>query len=256
MVIPPEQLPPKERIFDLIDSIQSKISSQEYLNLMNTAQQLVQAIEDGEQEEISAISNSSSTDGDQAQIYERNSQISDSSSSDSEIEEISDDTPCDCCSRFAYPEDFPISGSSETYRQMFCRGIRIFDCENFRRLCQEYPLFNNLIEPQNIPFADSETYAPYESPKVKMMFSIFITLNSMFVFRRHKIIISLILFDFAMKNIQFMADYNRLIGQGAYEKLISFMYEDDFLVIAEEFNINLENWRFALERAIAPPLIN
>jgi hypothetical protein len=53
-----------------------------------------------------------------------------------------------------------------------------------------------------------------------------------------------------------MADYNRLIGQGAYEKLISFMYEDDFLVIAEEFNINLENWRFALERAIAPPLIN
>jgi hypothetical protein len=59
-----------------------------------------------------------------------------------------------------------------------------------------------------------------------------------------------------MKNIKFMADYNRLIGQGTYEKLISFMYEDDFLVIAEEFNINLENWRLALERAIEPPVAN
>ena len=58
MVIPPDSLSPEQQIFDLIDSIQSKITSQEYLNLMNTAQMLVQKIKDGEQEEISAISNS------------------------------------------------------------------------------------------------------------------------------------------------------------------------------------------------------
>jgi hypothetical protein len=34
------------------------------------------------------------------------------------------------------------------------------------------------------------------------------------------------------------------------------MYEEDFPNIAEEFNINLENWRLALERAIAPPVAN
>jgi hypothetical protein len=256
MVIPPEQLPPKQRIFDLIDSIQSKITSQEYLVLMNTAKELVEEIEDGEQAEISAISDSESNDGDQARIYERNIPMSDSSSSDSEIEETSDDTPCTCVSRFAYPEDFPTSGSHRTYSQMFCRGINIFQCENFKRLCEEYPLINNLIEQQNMPFADSETYAPYESPKVKMVFSLFITLNDMFDYRRHKIIISLILFDFAMKNIQFIADNRDSFGQVAYHKFISFMYEEDFPEIAEEFNINLDNWRFALERAIAPPLIN
>ena len=257
MVIPPEQeqLTPEEEIFDLIDSIQLKISSKEYLKLMNTAQKLVQKIKDGEQAEISAISDSASNDGGQVRIYERNIPISDSSSSDEEIEEISDDTPCTCVSRFSYPEDFPTSGSHRTYSQMFCRGNNIFQCENFKRLCEEHPLINNLIEQQNIPFADIETYAPYESPKVKTIFSLFITLNEIFDLRRHKIIISLILFDFAMKNISFIADHRNSFGRVSYHKFISFMYEEDFPEIAEEFNINLDNWRLALERAIAPPLI-
>lgn len=258
MVIPPEQeqLTPEEEIFDLIDLIQSKISSEEYLKLMNTAQKLVQKIKDGEQAEISAISDSTSNDGGQVRIYERNIPMSDSSSSQDEIEERSDNTPCDCLSRFSYPEDFPTSGNHRTYSQMFCHGINIFQCENFKRLCHEHPLINNLIEQQNIPFADSETYAPYESPKVKMVFSLFITLNDIFGYnRRHSIIISLILFDFAMKNIQFIADHRNSFGRVSYDKFISFMYEEDFPEIAEEFNINLENWRLALERAIAPPLI-
>jgi len=255
MVIPPEQekLTPEEDIFDLIDSIQSKISSEEYLKLMNTAQKLVQKIKDGEQAEISAISDSASNDG--GRIYVSNDRY-DSSSSEDEIEEISDDTPCTCVSRFSYPEDFPTSGSHRTYSQMFCHRMNIFQCENFKRLCEEYPLINNLIEQQNMPFADSETYAQYESPKVKMVFSLFITLNDMFDYRRHKIIISLILFDFAMKNIQFIADNRNSFGRVSYDKFISFMYEEDFPEIAEEFNINLENWRLALERAIAPPVVN
>ena len=254
MVIPPEQeqLTPEEEIFDLIDSIQSKISSEEYLKLMNTAQLLVQKIKDGEQEEMSVISDSSSSDEDR--IHEGN--IPMSSDSDSEIEETSDDTPCDCLSRFAYPEDFPISGSHRTYSQMFCHGMRIFECENFQRLCHEYHLLNNLIERQNMPFADRETYGPYESPKVKRFFSILLSLNDILDYRHHKIIISLILFDFAIKNIQFIADNRNSFGQVAYHKFISFMYEDDFPEIAEEFNINLENWRLAFERAIAPPVAN
>ena len=250
MVIPPEQLPPKKRIFDLIDLIKSKISSQEYVDLMNTAKDLVEEIEDGEQSEISAISDSASNDG--GQIYEP---VYYSSDSDSEIEETSDNTQCDCGSRFLYPNDFPTSGSHQTYRQMFCSGMNIFQCENFKLLCEEYPLINNLTENQNMPFADSETYAPYESSKVKMVFSLFITLNDIFNYRRHKIIISLILFDFAMKNIQFIADHRVSFGKVAYDKFISFMYEEDFPEIAEEFNINLDNWRLALERAIAPPVI-
>ena len=273
MVIPPEQeqLTPEEEIFDLIDSIQSKISSEEYLKLMNTAQLLVQKIKDGEQEEMSVISDSSSSDedrihegnnpmssdpdsSDEDRIYERN--IPMSSDSDSEIEETSDDTPCDCVSRFAYPEDFPISGNNRTYSQMFCHGMRIFECENFQRLCHEYPLLNNLIERQNMPFADRETYGPYESPKVKRFFSILLSLNDILDYRHHKIIISLILFDFAIKNIQFIADSRNSFGQVAYHKFISFMYEDDFPEIAEEFNINLENWRLAFERAIVPPAID
>ena len=217
MVIPPEPLPPKQRIFDLIDSIQSKLSSREYLDLMKTAQQLVQQIKDLEQEEeMSEVSDSSSISNEDI-----NAQMSDS---DSEIEERSNYMPCDCVSRFAYPDDFPMSGNTQTYSQMFCRGeARIFDCENFKRLCEEHPLLNNLIERQNMPFTDRETYAPYDSPKVKMFFSLFISLNDIFYFKRYKIIISLILFDFAMKNIQFLADHPQSLGKVSHEKFISFM---------------------------------
>lgn len=250
MVNPPEPLSPKQRIFDLIDSIKSNISSQQYLDLMKTAQQLVQQIKDLEQEEeMSEVSDSSSISNEDI-----NAQMSDS---DSEIEERSNYMPCDCVSRFAYPDDFPMSGNTQTYSQMFCRGeARIFDCENFKRLCEEHPLLNNLIERQNMPFTDRETYAPYDSPKVKMFFSLFISLNDIFYFKRYKIIISLILFDFAMKNIQFLADNPRSLGKVSHEKFISFMYDEDFIEISEEFNINLENWRLALERAIAPPVAN
>lgn len=249
MVIPPEPLPPKQRIFDLIDSIQSKVSSQEYLDLMNTAQQLVQQIEDLEQEKLSEVSDSSSISNEDI-----NAQMSDS---DSEIEERSNYMPCDCVSRFAYPDDFPMSGNTQTYSQMFCRGeARILECENFKRLCEEHPLLNNLIERQNMPFMDRETYAPYDSPKVKMFFSLFISLNDIFYFKRYKIIISLILFDFAMKNIQFLADHPQSLGKVSHEKFIFFMYDEDFIEISEEFNINLENWRLALERAIAHPVAN
>lgn len=276
MVIPPEQeqLTPEEEMFDLIDSIQSKISSEEYLKLMNTAQQLVQKIKDIKQdEEMSVISDSSSRNGDQARIYERNipmssdsdssdedriheGDISMSSDSDSEIEETSDDTPCDCVSRFAYPEDFPISGNYQTYNQMFCRGINIFECENFNRLCEEHPLLNNLIERQNMPFADRETYATYDSPKVKMFFSILLSLNDMLAFKRHKIIVVFNLFDFAVKNIQFLTDNKESFGQVAYDKLIFLMLDHEFIEMAKEFNINLENWKLAIERAIALPVEN
>jgi len=250
----PEQLTLQEKIFDYIDSIQSKISSQEYVDLMNTAQKLVQKIKDSEEDIMSEISDSSSTDN-----YEIHEPADYSSDSDSEVEERSNYIPCDCLTRFVYPRDFPMSGNTRTYSQMFCHGeIRILDCENFKRLCEEYPILMNLIEGQNenMPFANRETYAPYDSPKVKMFFSLFISLNDIFAFKRYKIIISLILFDFAMKNIQFIADNRSSFGQVAYDKFISFMYDEDFLIIAEEFNINLNNWRLAFERAIAPPVVN
>ena len=59
-----------------------------------------------------------------------------------------------------------------------------------------------------------------------------------------------------MKNIKYIADHRDSFGRVAYDKFISFMYEPEFPEIAEEFNINLENWRLALERAIAPDVVN
>ena len=233
MVLPPKQLSPKQRIFDLIDSIKSKITSQEYLDLMNTSKNLVETINDFEQDDMSEVSNDISL----------------------HYDELLNNTSCDCLSRFVYPDDFPRSGNQHTYSQMFCQGIYILQCENFKRFCGEYPLVNNLVRPQNIPFADIETYAPYELSTVKMVLFLIILLNEAINSKRHRIITMLLLFDFAMRNIKYLFDNRETFSRIVYDKFIYCMSDDEFMIIAEEFNINLNNWRVAFERAITPPVI-
>ena len=240
MVIPPEQLPPKQRIFDLIDLIRSKISSQEYVDLMNTAKELVEIIEDTEREEISEILDASTTGEDR--IHERDIPISDDN-----LESI-EPVPCECLSKFRYPDEFPTMDTHQTYSQMFCSGLNIFQCENFKLFCEDYPLMYNLFEKQNMPFTYRETHSSYVSLHMKMIFSIFFTLNSILDSKRHKIITTIVFYDFVIRNIQFLFDNNQL-ARLSYDKFVSFIVDVEFIQIADEFDINLENWRIALENA-------
>ena len=238
------QMTPEERIFDLIDLIQSEITSQEYVCLMNTAKELVERIHELEGDRISEISDSSSSSG---YIYEGNIPETDDHS-DSEIEETPDSSPCECLSKFRYPDEFPPMDTHQTYRQMFCPGIKILECENFKLFCEDYPLMYNLFEKQNMPFTDRETYSSYVSLNMKMIFSIFLTFNNVFDYKRHKIITTFVLYDFALRNIQFLFDNNQL-ARLSYDKFVSFIVDVEFIQIADEFDINVENWRVALERA-------
>ena len=239
------EMTPEERIFELIDSIKSKITSQEYVDLMNIAKELIEKIPEIENVRMSEISDSSSTD---INVYERNISMSADNSSDSEIEETPDSRPCDCLSKFRYPDEFPRMNAHQTYRHMFCSGLNIFQCENFKLFCEDHPLMYNLLEKQNMPFTDRETYSSYVSQHMKMNFSIFITFNDIFDYKRHKIITTFVFYDFAIRNIQFLFD-NNILARISYDKFVSFIVDVEFIQIADEFDIDLENWRIALERA-------
>ena len=234
------QMTPEERIFELIDSIQSKITSQEYPDLMNTAKELIEKIPEIENDKMSEISDSSSSSG---YIQETDN----GNLSDSEIESI-EPVPCDCLSKFRYPDEFPTSGNHQTYRQMFCQGINIFECENFKLFCEDYPLMYNLVEKQNMPFIDRGIYSSYVSQHINMIFSMFFTFNDLFDYKRHKIITTFVFYDFALRNIQFLFDDNEL-ARMSYNKFVSFIVDVEFIQIADEFDINLENWRICLENA-------
>lgn len=227
------QMTPEERIFDSIDSIQSRITSGEYVDLMNIAKQLVERIQYLERNTMSEISDSSFS--------------SEINIPDSEIESL-ELVPCNCLSRFRYSDEFPTMDAHQTYRHMFCSGLNIFQCENFKLFCEDYPLMYNLFEKQNMPFTDRETHSSYVSQNMKTIFSIFITFNCIFEYKRHKIITTLVFYDFILRNIQFIFDNNQL-ARGSYDKFVSFIVNVDFIQIAGEFDINLENWRLALERA-------
>jgi hypothetical protein len=136
----------------------------------------------------------------------------------------------------------------QTYRQMFCSGIKILECENFKLFCEDYPLMYNLFEKQNMPFTDRETYSSYVSLHVKMIFSLFLTFNDILDYKRHKIITTFVFYDFSLRNIQFLFDNNQL-ARLSYDRFVSFIVDVEFIQIADEFDINVENWRVALERA-------
>ena len=216
------QMTPEARIFELIDSIKSKITSQKYIDLMNTAKELI--------EKIPEIENIPATD--------------DNSLSNSEIEETPDSHPCECLSKFRYPDEFPIMDT----HQMFCSGINIFECENFKLFCEDHPLMYNLLEKQNMPFTNRETHSSYVLQHMKMIFSIFFTLINILDCKRHKIITTIVFYDFAIRNIQFLFDNNQL-ARISYDKFVFFIVDVEFIQIADEFDINLENWRVALENA-------
>ena len=238
------QMTPEQLIFELIDSIQSKITSQEYVRLMDTAKALIERIPVIENDRMSEISDSSSSSG---YIYDGNIPATDNyCSSDSEIEETPESRLCDCLSKFRYPDEFPTSGNHQTYRQMFCSGINIFECENFKRFCEDYPLMYNLFERQNMPFIDRGIYSSYVSQHINMIFSMFFIFNDIFDYKRHKIITTFVFYDFALRNIQFLFDDNEL-ARMSYNKFVSFMVDVEFIQIADEFDINIENWRVALE---------
>jgi len=232
------QMTPEERIFELIDSIRSKITSQEYVHLMDTAKELIEKIPEIENDRMSEISDSSSSSG---YIQETDN----GNLSDSEIESI-EPVPCDCLSKFRYPDEFPTSSNHQTYRQMFCPGINIFQCKNFKLFCKDYPLMYNLFERQNMPFIDRGIYSSYVSQHINMIFSMFFIFNDIFDYKRHKIITTFVFYDFALRNIQFLFDDNEL-ARMSYNKFVSFMVDVEFIQIADEFDINIENWRVALE---------
>jgi len=228
-------------IFDLIDSIKLNITSGQYVNLMNESKKLIERIHELEGDDrMSEISDSSSTDINVPMSH-------DHSSSDSEIEETPDRSPCECLSKFRYPDEFPLSHNHQTYRQMFCAGINILECENFKRFCEDYPLMYNLFEKQNMPFTDRAIYSSYVSQNMKMIFSIFLTFNDILEYKRHLIITTFVFYDFMLRNIQFLFDNNEL-ARISYNKFVYFIVDVEFIQIAEEFDINLEIWRVALER--------
>ena len=130
---------------------------------------------------------------------------------------------------------------------MFCSEINILECENFKKFCEDYPLMYNLFEKQNMPFTDRAIYSSYVSQNMKMIFSIFLTFNDILEYKRHLIITTFVFYDFMLRNIQFLFDNNEL-ARISYNKFIYFIVDVEFIQIAEEFDINLEIWRVALER--------
>jgi hypothetical protein len=157
-------------------------------------------------------------------------------------EEISIDIGivCSCSTRYVFPN---ILDHNEDISDYFCLNSqeRMMNCENLKRLIEKLPLLENLYRKIDLPFIEEPIYNEYIKDEIRLIMKILLFLIEKVPIKRNKSIISFVLFDFMIKNINFMKDYQIFITT-LLDKLQELITDEEYIIIASEFNVNYTKW--------------
>ncbi len=149
-------------------------------------------------------------------------------------------TVCSCSTRYVFPN---ILDHNEDISEFFCLSSqeRMMNCENVKRLIEKLPLLENLYRKIDLPFIEEPIYNEYIKDEVKLIIKILLFLIEKVPIKRYKSIISFVLFDFMIKNINFMKDYQIFITT-LLDKLQELKTDEEYIEIAAEYNVNYTKW--------------
>jgi len=240
-------------IFNLIYSIKEKISDNDFLELNNKIQKLIQ-----ENNELRKEKNSS---GKIIQIFSRESEsiqyryVSDESEeyfSEENISEeedfLEEDIPriiperhqCECSRKWIFPNLVQIDGE---YSDYFCLESeeRMRACENFRKLIETFPLLENLFNKIDLPFVEEVIENVCVTVKVTLYIRVFLSLISQIRTKKNKILITFVMYDCMIRNINFLRSNVRL-SRSVLSKFEEFLQDQEYVDYSREYNINCEKW--------------
>jgi hypothetical protein len=114
---------------------------------------------------------------------------------------------CCCSTRYVFPDMFNLVENDLS--EFFCvkSNERIANCENFKRLMDKMPHLENIFRRIDIPFAEEPIYQEYVKDEVVLISQILLFLVKIVSEKKDKAIISFVLYDFMIKNVNFMKDY-------------------------------------------------
>ena len=121
------------------------------------------------------------------------------------------------------------------------------NCENFKKLITKVPLLENLFCRIDLPFTE-EVCGDSNNQDFNPIINILCSLNekvSEISSKRNKIIISLVCYDFMIRNAKLIKNNipnPELLIEIMSKKLKAFSDDQEFLQIALEFNVNLTKW--------------
>ena len=156
---------------------------------------------------------------------------------------------CCCSMRYVFPEMFNLIENDIS--EFFCvkSNERIANCENFKRLMEKFPHLENIFQRIDLPFAEEPIYQEYVKDEVILVSEIFLFLVKKVSEKKEKAIITFVLYDLMIKNVNFMKSYQ------SYTKLLISKFEglledEEYIALALEYNVNYTKWLEIMKSAI------
>jgi hypothetical protein len=148
---------------------------------------------------------------------------------------------CCCSTRYVFPDIFNLIENDLS--EFFCVQSyeRLANCENFKRLMDKFPHLENIFRRIYLPFTEEPIYQEYVKDEVVLISEILLFLVKKMSEKKEKAIITFVLYDFMIKNVNFMKDYQ------FYTKLLISKFEElledrEYIEVALEYNINYTKW--------------
>jgi hypothetical protein len=122
-------------------------------------------------------------------------------------------------------------------------------CNNFKKLYLHVPLLGFLFEKTDLQFIEESINEEYNKNYIINIINILLCLPNKISDKEYKIIFSLILFDFIMKNIKFLINNNNF-AKVVILKFEEFLKDSDYILIIKKFNIDYVKWYEIMSDAI------
>jgi hypothetical protein len=110
---------------------------------------------------------------------------------------------CCCSMRYVFPDTFNLIENDLS--EFFCVQSyeRLMNCENFKRLMEKLPHLENIFRRIDLPFTEEPIYQEYVKDEVILVSEILLFLVKIVSEKKDKAIISFVLYDFMIKNVNF-----------------------------------------------------
>lgn len=228
-------------IFEDIYDIKDNITDGQFLTLNNKVKNLIQENENLKQ----SLSNYTRVD---EEFYDFEPEIIDEQSvvPSQDIRNV-----CICSTRYVFPNR--CNTEEHDLSEFFCVQSyeRMVNCENFKKLMEKLPLLENIFRKIDLPFTEEPIYQDYIKHEIVLIGHILLFFIKKVYEKKDKTIITFVMFDFMIRNINFMKDH-KLYTTTCITKLEELLAYSEYIPLTIEYNVNYTKWLDIMKNIIVP----
>lgn len=156
---------------------------------------------------------------------------------------------CCCSTRYVFPDMFNLIENDIS--EFFCVQSyeRLANCENFERLMERFPHLENIFQRIDLPFTEEPIYQEYIKDEVILISEILLFLVKKVSEKKEKAVITFVLYDFMIKNVNFMKDY-QFYTKLLVSKFEGLLEDEEYIAFALEYNVNYTKWLDIMKNTI------